>query len=60
MYPEFLTVEGQELVANPKNKSFEDLCITPISFGHKSHELAEEITFLYGSHDVTKRDTFNN
>jgi NADH dehydrogenase (ubiquinone) 1 alpha subcomplex subunit 9 len=37
--PEFMTIESQNLVANPDNKSFADLNITPISFGHKSHEV---------------------
>lgn len=42
--PEFMTVESQNLISNPSNKSFADLNITPISFGHKSHELVSEIT----------------
>ena len=58
--PEFLTLESQTLVANPDNKGFSDLHITPISFGHKSHELVQEIQWLYGVHDVTKRDSANN
>jgi NADH dehydrogenase (ubiquinone) 1 alpha subcomplex subunit 9 len=41
--PEFLTIESQKLVVNPSNKGFADLNITPISFGHKSHELIQEI-----------------
>lgn len=59
MNPEFMTVESQHLVANPENKGFKDLSITPISFGHKAHEVISEVTFLYGSHDVTKRETAN-
>lgn len=57
--PEFMTVEAQNLVVNQDNKGFNDLHITPISFGHKSHELVQEITWMYGSHDVTKRDSNN-
>jgi len=57
--PEFMTVESQDLIVNPSNKGFADLHITPISFGHKSHEVVQEITWLYGAHDVTKRDSAN-
>ena len=55
-----MTIESQTLKANPDNKGFSDLNITPISFGHKAHELVQEITWLYNSHDVTKRDSANN
>jgi hypothetical protein len=37
--PEFMTIEAQELIANPNAKGFKDLHITPISFGSKAHEL---------------------
>jgi hypothetical protein len=47
------------LVVNPKNKGFEDLGIKPVSFGHKAHELVAEITWLYNTHDETKRDSAN-
>jgi len=57
--PEFMTVEAQNLVVNSDNKGFEDLGIKPVSFGHKSHELVQEITWLYNTHDVTKRDSAN-
>ena len=57
--PEFLTLESQDLVVSPDNKGFADLGIKPISFGHKVHELVSEITWLYGSRDVTKRETAN-
>jgi hypothetical protein len=60
MNPEFLTIEAQNLVVNQQNKGFKDLGITPVSFGHKSHELVNEITWMYGSRDVTKRDTMNS
>jgi len=60
MNPEFMTIESQELVVNPQNKGFADLNITPVSFGHKSHELVNEITWMYGSRDVSKRDTMNS
>lgn len=35
--PEFMTIESQDLVCNPQNKSFADLDIKPTSFGHKAH-----------------------
>ena len=57
--PEFITIESQNLHVNPANKQFEDLNITPISFGHKAHELIQEISWMYNSHDVTKRDSAN-
>lgn len=57
--PEFMTIESQELVVNEMNKGFADLGITPISFGHKAHELINEIIWMYGARDVTKRDTMN-
>jgi len=57
--PEFMTIESQELLANPDNKGFDDLGIKPISFGHKAHEYVNEIIWMYGSRDVSKRDTMN-
>ena len=57
--PEFMTIESQGLVCNPANKGFEDLNVKPISFGHKAHELCQEITWMYNSHDETKRDSAN-
>jgi len=57
--PEFMTLESQNLVVNPNNKGFADLGIKPISFGHKVHELVNEITWMYGARDVTKRETAN-
>lgn len=60
MNPEHMTVESQTLIVNPAAKGFDDLNIHPISFGHKAHELVAEVTWLYGSHDVTKRDKGNN
>jgi len=57
--PEFMTIESQELLVNPDNKGFADLNIKPISFGHKAHELIQEITWMYGARDVSKRDTAN-
>jgi len=57
--PEFLTIESQTLKASSDNKGFADLNITPISFGHKAHELIQEITWMYNNHDETKRDTAN-
>ena len=58
--PEFMTQEAQNLTCNPDAKGFSDLNITPISFGHKAHELVQEITWMYGSHEVTKRDAANS
>ena len=59
LYPEFMTIEAQELVVNPDNKGFEDLKIKPVSFGHKAHEYVNEIYWLYNNHDVTKRESAN-
>ena len=56
LYPEFLTVESQDLVTNPNFKGFDDLGIKPISFGHKAHELVQEIYWLYNSRDESKRE----
>lgn len=58
--PEFITVDSQELVTSPDNLQFSDLGIKPVSFGHKAHHLVAEITWMYGSRDVTKRDTANS
>lgn len=33
LYPEFMTVESQDLIVNPENKGFADLKIKPVSFG---------------------------
>lgn len=60
MNPEFMTIESQSLIVNPQNMGFSELGIKPISFGHKAHELVNEITWMYGSRDVTKRDTNNS
>ena len=54
-----MTVESQDLVVNPQNKGFKDLNVVPISFGHLAHEVISEITWMYGSHEVTKRDAAN-
>ena len=55
-----MTLESQNLVANPENKGFAELGIKPVSFGHKAHEMVNEITWMYNSRDVTKRDTANS
>jgi len=60
LYPEFITLENQELICNPANKGFADLHIKPISFGAKAHELVGEVYWLYNSHDETKRESANN
>lgn len=60
LYPEFMTVESQDLVVNPENKGFADLHIKPISFGAKAHELVNDIYWLYNAHEVTKREGANN
>lgn len=57
--PEFMTIESQELIVNEANKGFKDLGIKPISFGHKAHEVINEIIWMYGARDVSKRDTMN-
>ena len=60
LYPEFMTVESQDLIVNPQNKSFADLHITPVSFGQKAHEYIADVYWLYNAHDITKRDTLNS
>lgn len=60
LYPEFMTIEAQDLICNPQNKGFLDLNIKPVSFGQKVHEYAQDITWLYNSHDETKRETANS
>lgn len=60
MNPEMLSIEAQNLVVNPANKGFADLGVKPVSFGHKAHEMVNEITWMYGSRDVSKRDTANS
>jgi len=57
--PEFMTIEAQELVCSPGSKGYADLNIKPISFGHKAHELIQEITWMYNSHEENKRDSGN-
>mmetsp|Transcript_8921 Transcript_8921/g.6689 ORF Transcript_8921/g.6689 Transcript_8921/m.6689 type:complete len:384 (+) Transcript_8921:1-1152(+) len=59
LFPEFMTVESQNLVVNPANKSFEDLFIKPVSFGHKAHEYVADIYWLWNAFDRTKRDGQN-
>jgi hypothetical protein len=54
-----MTVESQDLLVNPANKGYSDLGIKPISYGHKAHQVVEEITWIYGARDVTKRETAN-
>jgi len=44
---------------SPNSKGYKDLGIKPVSFGHKAHELVQEITWLYNGHEVTKRDNAN-
>jgi uncharacterized protein YbjT (DUF2867 family) len=60
LFPEFMTMEAQNLIVNPKNKGFADLHIKPVSFGHKVHEYVQEINWLYNSHDSTKQQSANN
>lgn len=60
LYPEFINLESQELLADPNNKGFADLQIKPVSFGAKAHELVNEVYWLYNAHDVTKRESANN
>jgi len=54
-----MTVESQDLVCNPDYKGYADLGIKPISYGHKAHQVVEELTWIYGARDVTKRETAN-
>ena len=59
LFPEFMTLEAQDLVVNPANKGFADLHIKPISFGAKAHEYVNEVYWLYNSMDLTKREGVN-
>ena len=54
-----MTIESQNLVANPENLGFDDLHIKPISFGAKAHELVNDVYWLYNAHTVTKREGAN-
>jgi len=54
-----MTLEAVDRVVNPKNKGFEDLNMKPVAFGHRAHELVNEMTWMYGARDVTKRDSQN-
>jgi NADH dehydrogenase (ubiquinone) 1 alpha subcomplex subunit 9 len=60
LFPEFMTVEAQNLVVNPQNKGFADLYIKPISFGTKAGEYVQDIYWLYNIHEETKREAANN
>jgi len=55
-----MTLEAQDLLVDPENLQFEDLGIKPVSFGHKAHHLVAEITWMWNSRDVSKRDTANS
>lgn len=59
MTPEWMTIEAQELLVSPDNKGYAELGVKPISFGHKAHQLVEEISWMYGARDKTKRETMN-
>jgi NADH dehydrogenase (ubiquinone) 1 alpha subcomplex subunit 9 len=60
LFPEFMTMEAQDLIVNPKNKGFADLHIKPVSFGQKVHEYVQEINWLYNAQDSTKQQSANN
>jgi len=55
-----MTIESQDLLCNPANKGYADLGIKPISVGHKASQLVEEIAWMYGDRDVTKRESANH
>jgi len=59
-YSENMANEAQELKVTPGNLGFKDLNVTPVSFGHKSKEYVQEITWLWNAHSTTKRDNANN
>jgi hypothetical protein len=58
--PEWLTIEAQDMVCNPKSKGFEDLHIKPVSFGQKVQEYVSDIYWLYNSQDADKKSNANN
>lgn len=60
LYPEFMTVEAQDLVVNPDNKGFADLYIKPVSFGQKVQEYVNDVYWLYNTQEVTKQSSANN
>lgn len=60
LYPEFMTVEAQDLIVNPMNKGFADLYIKPVSFGQKVQEYVNDIYWLYNSQEVTKAQSAAN
>ncbi len=60
LFPEAMTAEAKELIVQEGAKTFEDLCIKPISFGHKAHELVNEIYWLWNANDRSKRENANN
>lgn len=54
-----MTIEAQELVCSPGSKGYEDLNIKPVSFGHRAHELVQDLVWMYGARDENKRDSHN-
>ena len=59
LLPEFMTQEATDMLCDPKNKSFADLAIKPVSFGHRCHEYVQEIYWLHNTHIMTKRELMN-
>jgi NADH dehydrogenase (ubiquinone) 1 alpha subcomplex subunit 9 len=59
LYPEWMTLEAQNLVVNPENKGFADLSIKPVSFGQRAEHYVQEIYWLNNLHTETKREEHN-
>jgi hypothetical protein len=60
MYPEWITSESIDVTVNPNAKGFQDLMIQPVSFGHKAHELVNDVYWAYNSNETTKREKLND
>lgn len=59
MFPEFMIGEHVDVTVNPDAKGFEDLCIKPISFGHKCKDYVSDIYWSYNTHGETPTDAAN-
>lgn len=56
MYPEFMYGEHVDVTVHPDAKTFEDLYIQPISFGHKVKDYMTDIYTYYNSQDEMPLD----
>lgn len=56
MYPEILMGEHVDVTVQPDAKTFEDLYIKPISFGHKTKDYVADIYSYYNTQDEKPLD----